>query len=161
MHFFKLNFIIAPHIINPIRRMQTHEIPDINKYLFKFSSLKLNKSNAATPSPPIKYSTTSLSKILIPNPNNIPKTGAPIDPDIAISAYPVFANEVFTIKSGNEFPQAIIVILKKDCGIFTGNISFIVVIISIRIFVRNHSHKIDITNAAIRKGQCHEGRRVR
>ena len=161
MHFFKLNFIIAPHIINPISKMQTHEIPDINKYLFKFSSLKLNKSNAAIPSPPLKYSTTSLLKILIPNPNKIPNTGAPIDPEIAISAYPVLAKEVFTIKSGNEFPHAIIVILRKDCGILTGNISFIVVIISIRIFVKNHSHKIDMTKAAMRKGQCHEGRRVR
>ena len=56
-----------------------------------------------------------------PKPIVIPKIGAPTQPLKAISAYPDFASEQFTIKSGTELPTDKIVIARKDSFISNGN----------------------------------------
>lgn len=94
---------------------------------------------------------------LIPNPNRIPNTGAPMDPDSAISAYPVLAREVLTMKSGRELLTARTVIDRKDWGMSIGRRSLKVTIMSIRMLVRNQSHRIEMIKALDSRAQSQLG----
>ena len=95
-----------------------------------------------------------------PKPTDIPKIGAPTHPLKAISAYPCFAREQFTIKSGTELPTDKIVIARKDSFISKGNNNLASSIIWIKILLATITHNNDIIKEEINNSHSHFGKFV-